>query len=598
MIYFHFLRFLAFSAVLLTFSANGQAPGDGPGDGTEPSQCVSEATIQISANPATVIFGQSSIVSWSVGLPARCQNVSVRLDGLSVSPNGNTSVAPSITSTFTIDVRESRLGVTSHKSRSTTVAVSYGPRVVIDPGVQNPVEVLINALTSPNPEQTVELCDVDIDLTGHTNIIIGNDRSLIASPACARGPRRLGPRIFVTDKRKNQALFRVIGDHVRISGFRLEGPTRDIARGDDEAKGVLIIPEASAEPIRDIEVSNMEIFHWAGVGVQVSDNVARAERGRFFNTNPNAVRVRGSYFHHNRHVGEGYGVASNSGAYATFEQNVFDENRHAIAGGVSRNKDALDYSGYTARDNLILSGGGRACLDRRRTGGIIGGVIGGIVGGLLGGPWGAIAGALAGGGIGYGIGGVCWQTHQIDMHGDQNRFYSSSNWQCGVAGETILIEGNTILYDSGLAIKIRGNPADKAVVDGNVFKHDSRSDAIAQNGACGWGDNITKPIDVKPNNVFGSEPTAELGKCDFFGDGQEDDFMATGATWWARSPATKQWRYLNTMTERLPQLQLGTVDNDNVCDVALRSASPNVPPRVYSKSGTAPWKRIVNLPIP
>jgi hypothetical protein len=284
-----------------------------------------------------------------------------------------------------------------------------------------------------------------------------------------------------------------------------------------------------------------------------------AERGRLFNTNPGAVRIKGNFFHHNRHgAGEGYGVASTAGAYITIEQNVFDENRHAIAGG-SRNDDALDYSGYTARDNLILAGGGKHCSE---------------------GWWWALTGWRFN----------CWQTHQIDMHGDQNEWYSSSNWLCGTAGETMIIERNTVLYTSGLAIKIRGNPADKAVVDGNVFKSGSRGDAIDQTGECGLLGDITNPIDVRPNNVFGVDPTTELGSCDFFGDGQQDQFMTTGVTWWAKSPVTGQWRYLNTMKERLPQLQLGRVDNDAVCDVALKPPRPEMASRTYSKSGTGPWR--------
>src|SRR5262249_51715939 len=228
--------------------------------------------------------------------------------------------------------------------------------------------------------------------------------------------------------------------------------------------------------------------------------------------------------------GDGYGVEVAAGAYATIEQNVFDENRHAIAGG-SRNDDALDYSGYTARDNLILEGGGLHCLDNAGTGGLIGGIVGGIIGGvagfLVGGPGGAAlgatAGAMIGGVIGSFVGSMCWHTHQIDMHGDSNRWPGSHNWLCGTAGETMLIERNTILYTKGLAIKIRGNPADKAVVDGNVFKHKSRGDAIGQNGSCGfWGDNISKPIDVRPNNQFNVNPITELGSGDYFGDGQQD----------------------------------------------------------------------------
>jgi len=478
------------------------------------------------------------------------------------------------------------------------VAVTYPSRVVIDPSTLDPVEVLLGALDSTNPEQTVELCNVDLDLTGKTDIVLGDNRSLIASPVCARSPRKFGPRIFVRDKRGNSTLFSIRGDNVRVSGFRLEGPTSGIAQGDIKEKGIVIWPFPSAAPIRNIEISNMEIFHWSGLGIQVTDNVELAERGRLFNTNPGAVRVKGNFFHHNRHgAGEGYGVESAAGAYVTIEQNVFDENRHAIAGG-SRNKDALDYSGYTVRDNLILEGGGLHCADSTDTGsiigGIVGGIIGGVVGGILGGPGGALVGAVGGAGLGAGLGAIagswCWQTHQIDMHGDNNAWYSSHNWQCGTAGETMIIERNTILYSKGPAIKIRGNPADKAVVDGDVFKNDDHGDAIKQNGDCGFGDNISKPIDVRPNNAFGVDPMAELGSGDFFGDGRLDQFMATGVTWWAKSPVTGQWRYLNTMKERLPQLLLTKVDGDAICDVALRPPRPEMAPTTYSKSGTGPWQ--------
>lgn len=539
----------------------GRTASDSDGT-TEPSRCLSEATIQLSANPTKVTLGQSSVVKWSVGLPSGCGNVHVRLNGQSVSTNGNQSVTPPRNSTYTLLVSETHLGVYGQKTQSTQIEVTYPTRVIIDPSTPNPVAVLLGALDSTNEQQIVELCDVDLDLTGFKGIAIGSNRSLIASPKCARGPRSFGPRIFVTDERGSDALFFIRGDNVLVSGFRLEGPTSGIGADGRKEKGIVVWPFADAKPIHNIEISNMEIFHWSGLGVQVTDNVELAERGRLFNTNPNAVRVKGNFFHHNRHgSGDGYGVESAGGAYVTIEQNVFDENRHAIAGG-SRNKDALDYSGYTARDNLILSGGGLHCSD-------------------------FFLFALTGWHFN------CWQTHQIDMHGDQNRWYSDSNWLCGTAGETIIIERNTVLYTSGLAIKIRGNPADKAVVDNNVFKHGSRGDAIDQTGYCGWGDNITNPIDVRPNNQFGVDPLKELGSCDFFGDGQKDEFMATGVTWWAKSPVTGQWRYLNTMKERLPQLQLQKVDGDAICDVAMRTARPEMIPKTYSKSGTGPWKPVL-----
>ena len=558
-------RMAVCSLLLLATPAIAQSVGQpreraaGPGGEPEPSRCLTDTPIQLNANPAQVTLGQSSVVNWSVSVPADCAGVRVRFNGDNVTASGNRQVTPSQNSTYTVTVSETHLGVFGQKSRSTQVAVTYPERVVIDRSTRDPAGVLIGALSESGPgPRTVELCNVDINLTGRSEIQIGSNRALIAAAGCERGPRSLGPRIFVTDTRGSKALFDIRGDNVLIAGFRLQGPTDGIAQGDTKERGLRVNPEDGEAPIRNIEISNMEIFHWSGAAVAVTDNVNPMQRGRLFNTNEGALRIRDNFIHHNRHgSGYGYGVVVGNGAYALISQNVFDENRHAIAGD-SKNENNLDYSGYTVRDNLILAGGGRHCSEAW---------------------WGVLTGWRL----------HCWQTHQIDMHGDENEWYGSHNWQCGTAGETMIIQRNTILYTSGTAIKIRGNPADKAVVDGNVFKSGSRSDAITQNGACGWGDNITNPIDVRPNNEFGVDPMAQLGSCDFFGDGQVDQFMATGNTWWAKSPSTGQWRYLNTKRERLPQLLLGRVDNDAVCDVALRPANPAMAPRTWVKSGKGPW---------
>ncbi len=516
----------------------------------DPPDCVDDLTIHVTSNPSNIVYGQSSVVSWSVSMPSKCVSFSVRLNGKVVAPAGSQTFAPSRSTTYNVTVSYSIKGVQGSQTNSTGVTVSYLPHILIDQDTLDPVGVLVGALQfSTNSTQTIELCNVDLDLTGYSNLHLIDNRSLIASPACARGPRNLGPRIFVTDKRGEEPLFLIEGDNVIISGFRLEGPTSNIESDDNLLEsGILIDPFPRSDPIHNIEISNMEIFHWSNAGVEVRDNIDLAERGRLFDTNPNAVRIQRNFFHHNRHTGEGYGVSVTKGAYALIEQNVFDENRHAIAGGRPYENSA-DYSGYTARDNLILPGGVPSCL-------------------LF----------------------ICTHTHQIDMHGDQNEWYNGTNWACGTAGETIMIERNTILYSDGLAIKIRGNPANKGVVDSNVFVHESPDDAIAQNGDCGYGDNISNPIDVRPNNIFGANPMAELGSCDFFGDGQVDQFMTTGVAWWAKSPVTNQWRYLNTMPELLSQLQLGRIDGDAVCDVAPKTSSPIVIIKKYSSGGTGPWE--------
>ncbi len=491
--------------------------------------------------------------------------------------------------------------------------MSYPHVVTIDDSLsmEERVALLLGVLNldNKNDQQIVEIC-ADIDLTGHTGIEIWDNRSLIAPPSCARSPRRLGPRVYVTDERGRNSLFDIHGDNVLVSGFRLEGPTDYIAKGNRKEKGIVVSPTVFAPDdiekttplpiIRNVVISNMEIYHWSGVGVQVQDNVHRKDsRGRLVNTNPAGVRVTGCYFHHNRHgPGEGYGVNSTGGGYVTIERNVFDENRHAIAGG-PKHKTFPDYSGYTARDNLILSGGGVHQLETSARdagfGGLAGAIIGGIIGGLIGGPPGAAIGAAFGAGAGFAgvaLAGsyICWQTHQIDMHGTKSTIRYGQAC-CGTAGETMIIERNTILYVNGNAIKIRGNPIDKVVVDANVFRHKTADDAIAQNGDPGITNTPSKPITVEPTNTWDcGDLLADLGKGDFFGDGQLEDFMATGVTWWARSPITGHWRYLNTMKERLPQLQLIHVDGDAICDVAPKMRElAAAPPEKYSKGGTTPW---------
>src|SRR5262249_45944819 len=110
-----------------------------------------------------------------------------------------------------------------------------------------------------------------------------------------------------------------------------------------------------------VEISNMEIFHWDFAGVEVLDvHAPSSALGRLWNTNVGAVHIVNNFIHDNRNEHIGYGVVVGQGAYALIERNVFNQNRHAIAGD-SHDATARDFSGYTARDNLILPEGGRHC---------------------------------------------------------------------------------------------------------------------------------------------------------------------------------------------------------------------------------------------
>ena len=179
----------------------------------------------------------------------------------------------------------------------------------------------------------------------------------------------------------------------------------------------------------NVEIDNNEIFGWRGGAVRVQDNVGRICHVPDLTcpvSNAATVRIHHNYIHHNQHDGgEGYGVDMMHGAYALIEKNVFDYNRHAIAGG------AQPGTGYLAYRNLVLENGG---FHGR-------------------------------------YGPVDHYTHQFDMHGSDTCGLGDQN--CGDAGEFMDIAFNSFFYTKGHAFKLRGKPSIVARVRSNVFAHDT-----------------------------------------------------------------------------------------------------------------------------
>ena len=121
---------------------------------------------------------------------------------------------------------------------------------------------------------------------------------------------------------------------------------------------------------------------------------------------PMTVRIHDNFIHHNQHQRKhGYGVSVGNGAHALIEKNVFDWNRHAIAG------DGSDRSGYLAYRNLVLENGG----------------------------------------LTFWLLGTWTHTHMFDMHGQDDCWLGDRN--CGRAGEYMDIRYNTFLYNAGHAVQ-------------------------------------------------------------------------------------------------------------------------------------------------
>jgi hypothetical protein len=353
----------------------------------------------------------------------------------------------------------------------------------------------------------------------------------------ARGISSLGPVIRYGPSRTTSiapflAVFCRYGpaDHVRISGFRLIGPS--FGQQTRNEIGIRVYRCV------DVDIGNMEIAGWGQSGVNVLDtgdlgsgpNVYEVEGqgtptvGRI--GFPVEVRIHNSYIHHNQHPqndgdAAGYGVDISTGAWASIFENTFDSNRHAIAA----NGDA---GGYDAQRNLVLKGGG---YHGTRFNG---------------------------------------QTHIVDVHGSEDNLLTPEGYG-GRAGRRFLISENTIQYTKDTEIKIRGVPIDEAVIRNNVFANDDLSDDIRNpTGGAAIAHPDSSHIRISAN-IIDVDTYGDYLVCDFDGDGVDDLFQATGVTWWVSGMGEFAWSYLNTRPERSSQLRVGFFDDAPGCDVIVES---------------------------
>jgi hypothetical protein len=271
------------------------------------------------------------------------------------------------------------------------------------------------------------------------------------------------------------------------------------------------------------------------------------------------LRVTRNFLHHNLRDDGGYGVAP---ARALIDGNTFLQNRHDISTA------AEPHNEYRASHNLVLSS-----------------------------AYGH-----------YGTLGLDGRLQDFDMHGTANvPIYAG-----GAAGYYVEIDGNTFLGHiggiggAGHDYVLRGYP----IV--NSYYHDNRSlrtesDAVqfvhcvtglGCTNTCGslFGCNNNSkdfPISVEGNgNQWAdssppyTDPTARLGVGDFDGDGDDDLFLATGASWYYSPAGAREWRFLNGAHETIDQLLFGDFDGDGRTDVvAIRNGQ-----LVVSWGGISSWQ--------
>ena len=445
------------------------------------------------------------------------------------------------------------LGLAALKVGSAAAQSSCPDQAVIDiHGSTDPVaqasamQLIADCLALP--QKTVRLGpDVDLNFEtfgGTLPIIFGRGVTLTsvatfdtAASGSARTPHSLGPVLrygqpkLAPDGRSESTRFLEVdcsdtldGEGARISGFRLFGRRFGSQTTDEVGIGV--------NGCHDVEISNMEIAGWGAEAVDVTDPA------RGSNPPPDRtihVVIRDSYLHHNQHPSHddhaaGYGVNTAHGGYSEIVQNVFDDDRHAVAADG-------DAGGYLAQDNLFLKGGGYH--------------------------------------------GRLFQEyiHILDMHGTDHCFPGGA-YNCGEAGNTFSVLGNAFQFTLSDDIGIRGKPRQQATIARNVFARGSRRDAL---------DLQTEEHVVEVANSYDVDTFGTYGVCDIDGDGIDDLFQATGATWWFSSYGEFQWTYLRAQPERLGELRFGYFSGDAKCDVL--SERPVDSGNFYlSRGGTGTWQ--------
>jgi VCBS repeat protein len=481
-----------------------------------PESCLDDVWAEFYASPGTVTLGQSTTLRWNVETNG-C-TVTLGLGGVgNVSRTGSRVVTPGYSHWYTLTARRNAMAKTFYAWAAVDLPRDVWGRINVTITSNDQVGLFIQAITSePNAVVSIQ-SNVSLDLSYYTELHIQPGVQILGG----RSSSNPGPLIFTNTYPGR--LF-IIGeyfdaDNVRISGIRLQGADQSVAEEESPSSiGIWINSSLN------VEIDNSEILGWHVAGISVHDNRARIDRGN----GRGAVRIHDNFIHRNQRIGEGYGVEVSGGAYALVEKNHFAENRHSIAG------DGSYGDGYFFYRNFVSETGGHHEV----------------------------------------IFGIDTQTHQIDMHGQQEWCWL---WWCvngyrGVAGEYMDVRHNAILYDAGTAIKVRGTPTVRMDVAYNKFAHEdvwgswSSSGAMQQTDGEGafnqWG------------NTFGGRGnTGFASVCDFDGDGILDTFSANGATWLYSSGAAGQTglHYLNTSTLFADEVDFLDVNGDGLCDVRVRA---------------------------
>lgn len=217
------------------------------------------------------------------------------------------------------------------------------------------LEELIEALAHAQPGQVVFIPgETEIDLT--TFIYI--EQFVLEVPervtlAGNRGQDGSRGAIVTSDALKTPAMIRATGPDVRITGLRIRGPNpkryldhhaRAFGAGGEGHTYYYKFPTSNGIVAShdNLRVDNCEVSAFGHAGIYL--------------TGGSGHYVSHNYIHHCQYQGLGYGVSHNR-ATSVIEYNLFDWNRHSIAG------TGRPGEGYIARHNVELGTSLSHCFD-------------------------------------------------------------------------------------------------------------------------------------------------------------------------------------------------------------------------------------------
>jgi hypothetical protein len=296
------------------------------------------------------------------------------------------------------------------------------------------VDQLRAALKKAQPGQVVYVEEgADLDCT----TLVFAEKLVLEIPAGVtlagnRGQNGSRGAVIYSDSFATAPLIRALGPKVRITGLWVRGPdpkprldhhrrSFDPARGDSKVQHEYYYRFPCSTGIDSafpgLEVDNCELSGWSVAAVHLSDG--------------DGHHIHHSYIHHNQYNGLGYGVCHGSGerAVSLIDHNLFDYNRHSIAG------TGKPGNAYEACDNV------------------------------------EIAHSL---------------SHNFDMHGGRDRQEGTD-----VAGDWMKVHHNTFRVPGVAAVVIRGTPREQAEIHHNWFFHPAPGGSVVKPWPTGGETRVT-----------------------------------------------------------------------------------------------------------